>query len=240
MMDYYCIWEKGYHCYSPSVAKPHMSTMLLQYIILCFLAKVSTYFSTFDYFFFWGLSFFGCLMRWRDWDGLDEEKKARTYIFSELSTPSQLLCRNNPGGNHKKIFKTKCMNSGATEPLLGRILEAKRWEKRVFSEVTEDWQVGLTTALITACHRVPRPFCIRLSVMTSLDREREGGLGGGSRRRFGKDQTVGQRKCWTKKKKSKRSSWKKNNNDKKICLLSDPSVVCRRPETLRYPASLSS
>lgn len=78
IVDYYCIWEKGYHCYSPSVAKSHM-LMLLRYMILCFLAKISTYFSTVDYFF--SLSFFGCLMRWSDWDGLDEEKKRLAYIF---------------------------------------------------------------------------------------------------------------------------------------------------------------
>lgn len=149
IMDYYCIWEKGYHCYSPSVAKSHMLMMLLRYIILCFLAKISTYFSTFDYFFV-----FLSLAVW--WDEVTEMvwmKKKGSYIFSELSMPSQLLCRNNPGGNYKKIFKTKCMNFGATEQLLGHISGAERWEN-CFLEVMEDWKWDwrqLSSPRLTVC-----------------------------------------------------------------------------------------
>lgn len=92
--------------------------------------------------------------------------------------------------------------------------------------------VGLTTALIIASHHVSRPFCICLSVMTSLDRECERRLTGSSQRRFSKDQIAGL-KCLTKKKKN----WQRR---KQYGLLSVPSVVCRRAETLRYLASLSS
>lgn len=62
------------------------------------------------------------------------------------------------------------MNFGATEQLLGHISGAERWENSFFGS-DGGLKVGLTTALITASHRVSRPFCIRLSVMTSLDRE---------------------------------------------------------------------
>lgn len=108
-------------------------------------------------------------MKWLRWFGW---RKKGSYIFSESSMPSQLLCRNNPGGNYKKIFKTKCMNFGATEQLLGHVSGAERWENCFFGS-DGGLKVGLTTALITASHRVSRPFCICLSVMTSLDREWE-------------------------------------------------------------------
>lgn len=151
-------------------------------------------------------------MKWLRWFGW---RKKGSYIFSESQMPSQLLCRNNPGGNYKKIFKTKCMNFGATEQLLGHVSGAERRENWFFGS-EGGLKVGLTTALIAASHRVSRPFCIRLSVMTSLDREWERRRGGGSQRRFGKDQTAGERKCWSKKKEKKKKKflkkqqWQKN------------------------------
>lgn len=152
-------------------------------------------------------------MKWLRWFGW---RKKGSYIFSESSMPSQLLCRNNRGGNYKKIFKTKCMNFGATEQLLGHVSGAERWENSFFGS-DGGLKVGLTTALITASHRVSHPFCICLSVMTSLDREWERRLGGGSQRRFGKDQTAGERKCWSRKKKKKEVLEKTTMTKKSVC-----------------------
>lgn len=42
-------------------------------------------------------------------------KKKGSRIFSDLSMPSQLLCRNNPVGNEKKLLKNHMHEDGAAE-----------------------------------------------------------------------------------------------------------------------------
>lgn len=237
IMNYYCIWEKGYHCYSPSVAKFHMLMMLLRYIILCFLAKISTYFSTFDYFFFC-LSFFGCLMRWSDWDGLDEEKKARIYFPSRRchhSCYAEIILV----GITRRYLKQNAWISELLSNCLATFREPKGG-KIGFLEAMEDWKWDwrqLSSPRLTVC---PAHFVFALVSWphwTGNEREDEEEVlsAGSAKIKLLEKENVDLRK----KKKKRRSSWK-SNNDKKICLLSDPSVVCRRPETLRYPASLSS
>lgn len=141
-------------------------------------------------------------MKWLRWFGW-RKKGSYSYIFSESSTPSQLLCRNNPGGNYKKMFKTKCMNFGATEQRLGHVSGAERREI-VFLEAMEDWKWDwrqLSSPRLTVC---PAHFVFALvSWPHWTGNEREGEeevLSAGS----AKIKLAGERKCWSKKKKEKK------------------------------------
>lgn len=86
-------------------------------------------------------------MKWLRWFGW---RKKGSRIFSDLSTPSQLLCRNNRGGNHKKLFKNHMHEDGATEWQFGHISGAERRQKASFGD-DGGLRVGLTTALIIVC-----------------------------------------------------------------------------------------
>lgn len=110
---------------------------------------ISTYFSTVEYFFL-SLS----LAVW--WDEVTEMvwmKKKGSRIFSDLSMPSQLLCRNNPGGNYKKLFKNHMHEDGATEWQFGHIAGTESRQKCLL-EVTVDWQWDwwqLSSSRLTMC-----------------------------------------------------------------------------------------
>lgn len=128
IMDDYCIWEKGYHCYSPSVAGSHMLTMLLREMIfdevlwlkfqliflpLTILGGGGSFF----------LSFFLWLfdeMKWLRWFGW--RKKARIYEYiSIFSEP--LWCRYNPGGNletRREDVQNDMHEDGAAAPVTVR------------------------------------------------------------------------------------------------------------------------
>lgn len=227
IMDYYCIWEKGYHCHSPSVANFHMLMMLLRYIwYYVFWLKFQLIFLPLTIFF----CLFGCLMRWSDWDGLDEEKKARIY-FPSCRCHHSCYAEITLVGITRRYLKQNAWISELLSNCLATFREPKDG-KIVFLEAMEDWKWDwrqLSSPRLTVC---PAHFVFALvSWPHWTGNEREG-----------QEEVLKAGSAKIKlleRKKKKRSSWK-NNNDKKICLLSDPSVVCRRPETLRYPASLSS
>lgn len=135
-----------------------------------FMAKISTYFSTFDY--FWGgsffLSFFVWLfdeMKWLRWFGW--RKKARIYEYiSIFSEP--LWCRWNPGGNletRREDVQNDMHEDGAAAPVTVRSGKKK---KNVFRKWQSDWQIDGSHS--------PAPFCTGLSQGRDLS-EAEGGEG---------------------------------------------------------------
>lgn len=118
-------------------------------MILCFLAKISTYFSTFDYFF---LSFFGCLMRWSDWDGLDEEKKARIY-FPSCRCHHSCYAEITLVGITRRYLKQNAWISELLSNCLATFREPKDG-KIVFLEAMEDWKWDwrqLSSPRLTVC-----------------------------------------------------------------------------------------
>lgn len=96
---------------------------------------------------FFPLSFFGCLMRWSDWDGLDEEKRL-AYIFWLVDAVTVVMQKYFWWDlQEDKLFKNHMHDDGAAEWQFGHNSGAGRRQREAWKW---DWR-QLSSSRLTMC-----------------------------------------------------------------------------------------